>query len=488
MHEDLDHVSKLEPQKRFLEEYTLKNISPLDAKYREAAQRLAPYLSADAEWRTFAYVQKVILETRRDFGQAEQWNVDEVEAALKKISPLNMDLLEKEVTKHDQLAVIEEIGRFVSPQTKALMHPGTTSYDIIDTSRAYNFKNAWRVELRPEAVKTIKGLCKLSKRSSKLLQAGRTHLKKTTPLPLDLRFSQYAGRLADRMEKCDQAFGDLRGKISGMVGTGAGIDMNIGEGKSMEFEKAVLDKLGLKPEYTATQITSKERYADVGHGLTTMMHVLGKFANDMRLLYADGINEVTSRDNAERLSGSSADAMKNNPEQYEHVKANVPIVKSGMEILYSIIIVDLDRDLTDSKPQRYQPVAMMAEILESFTRINEKCLPQLSINTDKLIENLESVRRNPSEAMTSILRGEKWVHTKYGVGHDFVKEVGKKAKKENRPLLEVSLEDSEFRTVYDGLPPIKKDILGGKLEFYIGSAHERARKNISYARRIANKQ
>jgi adenylosuccinate lyase len=483
---EIDLVSKLKPEERLLKEYDLKNISPDDSKYKDETQRLAPYLSADAEWRTFAYLQKIVLETRKEFGQAEQWNVDEVAAALGKISPLNMTLLEKNVTKHDQLAVIEEIGRFITPETKALLHPGTTSYDFVDTARAYNLKTAWRVELRPEVVKTIEGLCNISERSTELLQAGRTHLQKTTPVPLDFRFSQYAGRLADRLERCDSYYADLRAKMSGMVGTGAGIDMCIGEGKSMEFEKAVLDKLGLKPEYTATQITSKERYADVGHGLTTMMHVLGKFANDMRLLYASGINEVTSRDNAQRLAGSSADGMKNNPEQYENVAA-ISIVESGMRVLYQLIDVDLDRDLRDSKPQRYQPAAMMAETLESFTRVNEKCLPQLSINTDKLIENLESVRKNPSEAMTAILRGEKWVHPKYGVGHEFVKEMGRRVIKEKRPLIEVSLEDPDFRKVYDGLTPLKKDILGGKLEFYIGSAHERAKENVKYAHQVIGK-
>lgn len=133
---ETDLVSKLSPEERLLKEYDLKNISPDDAKYKKASQRLAPYLSADAEWRTFAFIQKVALETRKEFGQAEQWNVEEVNAALNKINPLNMALLEEQVTKHDQLAVLEEIGRFVSPQTKALMHPGTTSYDFVEQCKS----------------------------------------------------------------------------------------------------------------------------------------------------------------------------------------------------------------------------------------------------------------------------------------------------------------------------------------------------------------
>ena len=58
----------------------------------------------------------------------------------------------------------------------------------------------------------------------------------------------------------------------------------------------------------------------------------------------------------------------------------------------------------------------------------------ISINEDKIAENLEPVRNNPSEAMTAILRGEAWIHSTYGEGHNFVKEMGKRAKKEEQPV------------------------------------------------------
>ena len=122
-------------------------------------------------------------------------------------------------------------------------------------------------------------------------------------------------------------------------------------------------------------------------------------------------------------------------------------------------------------------------ILRGFIRLN-KSLDQLSVNEDRVAENLQSVRENPSEAMVAILRGEKWIHSKYGVGHDFVKELGKRAKKENKPLLLVALEDNEFREVYDSLSEKKKSILSDKLEYYVGSAFERAKKNIEYVRSI----
>ncbi|MBI2106009.1 hypothetical protein HYT56_04200 [Candidatus Woesearchaeota archaeon] len=476
-----DLVSKLSEDKIIIRRHSLRCISPDDGKYGATSAKLSGYLSAEAEWLSCVYVQKILLETRVEFGNAEQRHVDEVAEALKKIDPLNITLLEAQVTRHDQLAVIEEMGRFVSEETKALLHPGTTSYDILDTARSYLFRKAWNEVIKPEVSKSIKKLCDVAEESIDILQVGRTHLQDTSPVTFGLTISSYAARIANRLIVLDKSFSSLRGKVSGIVGTGASIDMVIGENTSIEFEKRALEKLGLKPDYTASQVVQKERLADVGHGLTTLMHVLGDFTNDIRILYSSAINEVTSRDNAERLGGSSADATKNNPVDYENISGTPAVVESGMRVLYEMIKSDLQRDLRGSKQARYQPQLMMAETYESFVRLN-KILPQLSINEDVMERNLEPIRRNPSEAMVAILRGEGWIHPKYGIGHDFVKEMGKIAKKNGDKLLDISLKVPEFRELYYSLSEMKKGILEGKLEYYLGSADKRTRINIEYAR------
>lgn len=481
-----DLVAKLKAEDRILMENAMRNISPDDAKYIKTSQKLAEHLSADAEWRMCAEVQKVLLETRVEFGQADKKNLEEVKAALPLISPLNMALIEEQITKHDQLAVIEEIGRFVSPETKALLHPGTTSYCILDTARSVLLKRAWNGNIRPTISSSIKQLVRIAEESKDLLQVGRTHLQSTSPVPMALTFSGYAARVANRVEVCDWFFDDLRGKVSGIVGTGASVEMVIGEGKALEFEEAVLKKLGLKPDYTATQVVQKERLADVGHGIVTLVHVLGEFAGDIRKMYSTAIGEVTSRDAAARLGGSSADATKNNPIQFENIEGKVVVVESGMRVLYAMIASDFQRDLRSSVQARYQPQPMMVQAFESFSRL-EKALKQLSINEDKLEENLEYVRKNPGEAMTAILRGEGFLHPDVGNGHDFVKKTAIKAKLNKVTLIEQALEDNYFSKVFSGLSDKKRRILQGEMELYIGSSHEKVKKNIEYALSVANK-
>jgi len=483
---ELDLVSRLSSEQQTIARFRLTNICPDDGKYGDSIDPMRRFLSPEAEWNNCAKLQHVLLETRAEFGQATSAQVDEVKMALRRIDPLNMALLENKL-KHDQLAVIEEIGRFVSPGTKALLHPGTTSYDILDTARAYLMKRAWREQMRPTVKITISNMIELSEQTIDFLQVGRTHLQNTSPILFGGMVAGYAARLADRVNFCDKAFYSLKGKISGIVGTGAGIDMVIGPGKSIEFEQRVLEKFGLLPDYSASQITQKERMADVGHGMVTLISVLGDFANDMRMLYSSSIHEVSDRKSESMLGGSSSDAAKDNPINWENIAGKVAIVEGGMRVCYAQIESNFERDLRGSIQARYQPGMMIAETYESFARAN-KGLKTLSINIDYLSRNLQPVRDNPSEAMVSILRGEGWIHPEYGAGHDFVKAMALEARKNKQPLIAPCLEDKEFVAVYDTLPDVKRRILRGEMESYMGSARERALINLGYAREVIGRK
>lgn len=480
--ENLNRVSGLSPAQTADSRQRLASISPDDGKY--AQESLRAFLTPEAEWRACAKVQRELLAVRVEFGQAKAEHLAEVDKALEQIDPLNMALLEEQVTKHDQLAVLEELGRYIRNETKALLHPGTTSYDVVDTARSWLFRECWEKCLSPQIARVGLKLCELARTFEDVLQVGRTHLQKTSPVPFGLTFSGYAARIAERHQRCDAAFKALKGKVAGIVGTGSSVAMVIGPGKALEFERQVLARFGLEPDYTATQVVQKERLADVGNALSTLMHVLGDFADDMRILYSSDVNEVTSRDAKKRLGGSSADAAKNNPINWENIAGKVAVVESGMRVLYAMINTDLQRDLRSSVQGRYQPQGMMAEVMESFVRA-ERALNQLSINTDTVAANLQSVRDFPSEAMVAILRGHGFTRLTLGIGHDAVKEFAKKAQAEGRKLLAVALEDKEFRKFYEsGLSENEQKVLRGELEHYIGPAKEKMAKNIEFAEKV----
>jgi len=120
----------------------------------------------------------------------------------------------------------------------------------------------------------------------------------------------------------------------------------------------------------------------------------------------------------------------------------------------------------------------MVETYDAFSRF-DKSLPQLSINEDNMARNLVPYRERPSEAMVTILRGTGWVHPEHGPGHDFVKHIGREAIKQKCHLIDVALRDPNFSELYEKrLTQKQRDILGGRVENYTGSALERARINL----------
>lgn len=484
---DLDLVGKLTEDEKRMGRFRLRSISPDEGKYGVRSEPLRNFLSAEAEWLRCARIQQVLLHTRREFdNKVTAKNIQEIDEAVNRIDPYNIALLEenKEV-RHDQLAVLLELSRYVSKETAALLHPGTTSFDILDTARSSLFREAWQKVIRPKTASVINQFCELAEQTMDVVQVGRTHLQYTSPVTFGSYVSNFASRMAERVHVLDYSFNGLKGKISGITGTGAGIEMVAGKGKALQFEEQVLARMGLSPDLSATQIVQKEPLVDIGNGLVTMAYVLGNFAEDMRILYSTDIQEVTQRDNAQRLGGSSAAAGKNNPIDWENISGKIPIVESGMTILYRMLQTNFQRDLRNSVEARYQPQTMMAQVYEMFSRAG-KVLPELSLNEDQIAMHLDRFRAFPDEPMNAILKGAGFVHSEYGDPHTFVKTVARVAKKERVPLLTAALKDPEFRAAYARLSEEKKEILGGRVELYLGDAKERGRLNIEYAREITS--
>lgn len=480
---NLDFISKISKEQKIILKHKMQSISPDDWRYSQ--EDLKEYLTQFAELKAAAIVQRALLETRIEFGKAQISDLKEFDKALEKFDPRNVVLIEKNITKHDQLAVIEELWRYLPKEVKAKLHPWTTSYDIVDTARAYLLKKVFKEKLSPLLKETIKKLVNIAIENKDIIQVWRTHIQDTSPIIFWTLLSNTAKNLADRYNLTKQAFNNLKWKVSWIVWTWASIEMVIWKGKSEEFEKKVLEKLDLKSDTTATQIVQKYNLADLGHNLVMIMHIIWGFANDMRLLYSTAISEVTSLDAKKRLWGSSADASKNNPINYENIAWKIAIVESGMRILYELCQTDLQRDLRGSIQARYQPQAMISQVYESLKRLNKE-LEQLSVITENIWKNLEKIRKNPSEALVAILRWESWTHSKYWVWHSFVKQMAKIAKENKKNLIEVCLEDQEFKQMFENLSQDKKDILNWMLEKYIWHSKKRLEDNCKYVLELIN--
>jgi adenylosuccinate lyase len=192
----------------------------------------------------------------------------------------------------------------------------------------------------------------------------------------------------------------------------------------------------------------------------------------MRLLYSSAIGEVSSLDAAARLKGSSADAGKNNPINWENIAGKAKMAAATTTVTYLSIESDLQRDLRNSVLGRYQPQLLLSEFYESVKRAT-RSLRDLTVIEPRMAENLNALRNSPTEAMTAILRAHGYVHPSGKLPHDLVAESAKEAKATKTKLLDVALQDKPFAELFQTLSDRQRQILQGEIELYTGFHKER---------------
>jgi adenylosuccinate lyase len=475
----LNQVGNLSPEQLQEERFAMRSMSVYDGKYRKKIAPLMDCLSEEAyDWRAIAEVQHAMIKTQHEFGIVGEEIVEDSRQALKKFDPVNAKYIEANVTNHDIVAVILDLSRHCELETPTHYHKGTTSYDALDTGRAALLKKVYKQFFRPAACDLMKEFTRISKHAEdeNLIRVGRTHLQDTSPVPFAMVFASYGRQVAENIEELDYFFSKLKGKISGMTGTGAGVEKAT-KVNQFDYEKMLLEKLDLIPDMTATQVTNKSVLASIGHGMTNLTYTIVDFANDVRIYYSSAIKEMTTSDNAASLGLSSTSAAKNNPINFENVVGTARLVEGGMGILYQTKISNIDRDLCNSKPLREEPRSMICKTYEAVTRLTGR-LKKLALIKDNIEKNLTEYRRLPDEAMVCILKGEEFTHSKYGLPHSFVKEMAKSVKTDKtKKLIDQCLKDDEFKTCYENMSNENQRILQGEVELYIGNAYERARIN-----------
>ncbi|MFH1316850.1 MAG: lyase family protein [Candidatus Woesearchaeota archaeon] len=413
-------------------------IHPLDYKYWD--NDIAAHISGAAQWKACANVQVQLMVARHQFGMANVQNVQEMQNAYLQFSPANADDLEGEL-RHDQLAVIAELGKYVSQDTRDKMHPGTTSYDILDTARNWCFKKVVYDVVLPKAKIMLKTLVDLAEQYADRVQVGRTHGQFTSPITFGQSIAIYASRLDTRIDRMYEAADSLQGKISGIVGTYASVGTVIGLDKVREFERHIVETLlHLKVCPHSNQVVSKEELADYANSFVTMMGVLADMANTMRDLQRSEISEVSGRETKERLGGSSADPSKNNPIQFENVNGIWEQVIAGMNLIYHLQVSDHQRDLRGSVMARYEPQTTIAIVYDALKRM-DKTMGNLAVNEAAMDRHLSSANAMPAEAMNAILKSHNFKNA-----HSAVKGYAREAVRSGRNLVTVALEDPEFKS------------------------------------------
>jgi adenylosuccinate lyase len=352
-------------------------------------------------------------------------------ASIKYVKVERVKAIEKEI-KHDIASLVRALSE-VCGSSGAYVHLGATSYDIVDTANALQLKEAIAIiEQKLLTFKTI--LQKQALKHKETIMIGRTHGQHALPITLGFKFAVWGyeiNRHIERINDCKKRV--LVGKISGAVGTQAGLGEN-----AEQIQELVMKRLDLKAAEISTQIVQRDRYAELVCLYGEIASSLDNFSSEIRELQRPEIGELFESFEAKKQVGSSTMPHKQNPETCERVCGLARIVRSLTVPALEDMVTWHERDLTQSSTERF--IIPESCILTDYI-LNLMCniVSNLRVDEQRMLVNLSLTQgRAMSESVMMAL-------TKKGVNrqeaHELLRKLAIQSALEKRDFKEILLTD-----------------------------------------------
>ncbi len=257
------------------------------------------------------------------------------------VNPLRIAAIEQ-VTKHDVIAFLESVAEQAGKDGRFL-HAGLTSSDIVDTSLALQMVEAARLIL--EDVRTLLGTLRdLAFAHRDTLMVGRSHGIHGEPISFGWKLAIWYQEFQRQQRRLEAAIADIAvGKLSGAMGTFAHL--------SPAVEKAVCQRLGLKPAPISNQVIQRDRHAAFLSALALMAASIEKVATEIRHLQRTEILEAEEFFEPGQ-KGSSAMPHKRNPIGSENLCGLARVVRSNSLAALENVALWHERDISHSSAER----------------------------------------------------------------------------------------------------------------------------------------
>jgi adenylosuccinate lyase len=282
------------------------------------------------------------------------------------------------VTDHDVAAFVDVLAGSAGPAGRWI-HFGLTSSDVLDTALALQLRAAGE-PIVAGARALAAALAERAREHAGTICAGRTHGVHAEPTSFGLKlagFALEAHRNADRLER---AFAQAAtGAISGAVGTYASL--------GPDFERRVLDRLGLAGEPVSTQVVPRDRHAEVLQAIALAGAGLERLATEIRHLQRTEVREVEEPFRAGQ-KGSSAMPHKRNPITTERITGLARVLRGYAQAGVENVALWHERDISHSGAERViLPDATTA--LDYMQHLALRVVRGMVVHEDRMRANLE---------------------------------------------------------------------------------------------------
>lgn len=433
-------------------------IDPLDGRYYD--REVARYLSESARIAYQAFVEAALAQTLAEVGICSRAVADAIEKSARSVKPADV-YKEEQTTKHDVKALVNTIKAGVDDEAKPFVHFGATSYDIVASASALQLRDAARKVVIPRLKELVKTLIVLAEKHADTVQIGRTHGQHAVPITFGFAIAEYVERLGSTAEALDALCDELVGKFSGAVGAYNALSLFVDD--PLAFEKAILDKVGLKPASYSTQITPPEAVVRLVDELAIAAGVMANLAHDMRHLQRSEIAEIREQFDPKQ-TGSSTMAHKRNPWNFENVVSMSKQVLAQTVNANQNLSSEHQRDLTDSASARFYTISL-ACVASMAQRLN-RVMAKVEVDAEAMQRNLQ-LSGGAIAAEPLYLLFEKHGHT---AAHEKAKALAHKALEQNTSLSEVISSDAEASDYWQKFSADEKKIIETPEKHYTGLA------------------
>jgi adenylosuccinate lyase len=392
--------------------HPLTSISPIDGRYRNQVEILAPFFSEYGliRYRVQVEVEYFIALTKLELAPLSDFPVDK-EEELRNIynnftlqDSLRIKEIEK-ITNHDVKAVEyflrdkwEDIGL---GNYKEFIHFGLTSQDINNTAIPYSLQQAMKIVIFPNFAKILQSISHIADEWKDIPMLARTHGQPASPTRLGKEMMVFVERVYKQINSLQN--NPFYAKFGGATGNFNAHVVAFPEINWVSFSNSFLmNSFGLQRNQYTTQVDHYDDLAQVFDNMRRINIILMDFCRDMwTYISMDYFKQRVNKDEV----GSSAMPHKVNPIDFENAEGNFGIANALFEhFSHKLPISRLQRDLTDSTVLRNIGVPIAHSLLAYTSML--KGISKLIVNEEKISMDLENNWAVVAEAIQTILRRE----------------------------------------------------------------------------------
>ena len=327
---------------------------------------------------TWKKVQETYVKTLEEEGIAKPGISEKISS----VSVEAEEVYEREkVTNHDLASFVDILQNKVGEGSNWI-HYGLTSSDVVDTSNSLLIKESLEVLLKlvDDLLNEIKNRA-IDEQNTKII--GRTHGVFAEETFLGNILGNWYLEIKRNLDRLSTAKETISyGKLSGPVGNYTVV--------TPEIEDKTLKKLDLKPEKFASQIVSRDRYAEVFSAISILASSYDRIAGNLRSYQRSEISEIFEPFK-DGQKGSSAMPHKKNPIGSERISGLSRIIRGYSISSLENMVLWNERDISNSSveriiiPDSFNIICFMTTELTSIIK-------NMVINHDQINKNLENAK------------------------------------------------------------------------------------------------